>query len=106
MSAYDPKRTSGTLSQCRFEPVRCLVLNVGGGNEAARVHQPCRRRGGNVAVFSARTASGDAGDRVHERTITRYIRLSRSGIPPGPERNWLHPGPERGDRISLGAWSN
>src|SRR5262245_4355913 len=50
MSAFDPKRTSTGLSQCRFEPVPCPVLSLGGADEATRSHHACRRRGGWVAA--------------------------------------------------------
>src|SRR5262249_41380174 len=43
------------LSRCRFEPVRCPVLSLGGGNETARVHHNDRRRDG-VAPRCARVA--------------------------------------------------
>ena len=39
MSAFDPKRTSVGLSLFRFEQLRCPVLSLGGGNEAARIYQ-------------------------------------------------------------------
>ena len=49
MSAFDPKRTLAgvtlPLHNCSFEPIRCPVLSLGGGNEAARVHHVPRRRG-------------------------------------------------------------
>ena len=43
-------------------------------DEAARIHRGSRRRGG-VAVGGARAAAGDAGDRVSQRQIARYIRI-------------------------------
>src|SRR5262249_26932080 len=39
-----------------FEPVRCRVLSLGGGNETARVHHAFRRSDGCVAARSARAA--------------------------------------------------
>ena len=50
MSAFDPKRTLAPPYQCWFKPLRCLVLSLGGGNAAARVHCTCRRRGGRTAT--------------------------------------------------------
>jgi hypothetical protein len=39
----------GPLPERQFLPVRCPVVGLGGGNEAARVHQFGRRRGGMAA---------------------------------------------------------
>ena len=39
-----------------------------------------------MAGRGARAAAGDASDRISERPITRYIRIPRSGVPPGPQR--------------------
>src|SRR5215475_11630955 len=64
MSAYDPKRTSedSSLNEPRLNRYDCSVQRLGGSNEATRVHQPCRRCGGRIAVGGARTAVGDTGD--------------------------------------------
>src|SRR5262245_5772625 len=65
MSANDPKRTSETASDHPFQYAsfsrydgQSLVSR--GGNEAARVHQPYRRRGG-VATHSPCATASDAG---------------------------------------------
>ena len=42
---------------CRFKPVRCRVLSLGGRNEAARVHHASRWRGSGVAARGACAAA-------------------------------------------------
>src|SRR5262245_47493869 len=42
-------------------------------NEAARIHHPARRRGGDVAARGARAAAGDAGPRVSERQVASRV---------------------------------
>jgi hypothetical protein len=69
MSASDPTSDIGqplndlclnshpaAFQLCYFEPERCLVLSLGGGNETARVHHACWKRCGLVAIRSARPA--------------------------------------------------
>ena len=102
MSAFDPKRTwAEPLSSSRSELIRCPVLSLGGGNEAARVHHASRRRGG-VAARGARAAAGDAGDWV---SLRRH-RLRRGPhcirISPRAERDRLCRRPQCRYRISLG----
>src|SRR5262245_12400225 len=64
-SAFDPKRTSETASDHPFQYASFSRYNgqslvSRGGNEAARVHQPYRRRGG-VATHSPCATASDAG---------------------------------------------
>src|SRR5262245_60035147 len=66
MSANDPKRTSAPTAQrpetrvlkvCYFKSGRRPVLSLGGGNEAARLHQAYRRCGSSLAAWGACAAS-------------------------------------------------
>src|SRR5262245_66679393 len=51
------------LSQCIFQPLRCLVLSLGGGIETTRVHQSCRRCSGMAAECARATGRADAAYR-------------------------------------------
>src|SRR5262249_36248284 len=79
MSAFDPKRTSGVSrdpSSGRLTAVRWFVLSLGAtNNEAARIHHPCRRRGG-CGVFCC--ASPDSEGAASHRPI--YIRYASSAV--------------------------
>jgi putative ABC transport system substrate-binding protein len=58
-------------------------------NEAAQVHYAARRGGGRVAAAGARTAAGDAGDRIPTCGLIQRICSSCSRIPRRSERCWL-----------------
>src|SRR5262245_27608974 len=57
------------LSSCRFEPLRCPVLSVGGGNAAARFHQNYCRLSSSVSGCGPRTAARPHA--AHRRTFGR-----------------------------------
>ena len=62
---YDPKRTLAglephPLSEYYRGLIRCRVLSLGGGNEAARVHHASWQHSARVAACSACTASNSA----------------------------------------------
>jgi hypothetical protein len=96
---------SRPLSQCRFEPLRCPVPSLGGGNETARVHHAYWRRGGRVAVHGARAAGrADAAYRHppgHNRGRCGISGLGR-GVPAGAGAIRLDHRPQRADRHPLG----
>src|SRR5262245_7906018 len=72
-------------------------------SEATRLHYIGRRRDGGLAVFSARTASSEAGDRVLERPLPRRYWAGIAGISQGSGRSRLFRRPERDHRIQLGS---
>ena len=88
-----------SLTEPRLSRYDALSSSSGGGNETARVHQVTRRRGGGLAVFSACTAIGDAGDRVHERPLSRRYWASIAGVLQRSGRSRLFRRPKRDDRI-------
>src|SRR5262249_872439 len=66
------------------------------GSETPRVHHAARRCG-CVAARSARTASGDACDRVPARRNTTRIRANDGRVSQEPERSGLFRGAECND---------
>src|SRR6478736_2310881 len=102
MSAFDPKRTlDGGPSHTSLSSYDA-VSELGGKNEAARVHNADRRCGGYMATLRARAAAGGAGDRIFKRRVAWAVRAEGRCIPPRLERSRLRRRPERGDRKPLG----
>src|SRR6516225_2220663 len=115
MSAFVPKRTSadrssgvpeltpGPFPVCYFEPARCLVLSLGGGNETARVHIASRRGGGVAARGAGAAAWRDTPRRsAHERGRGRSVMASpRHGLPASIAAAGLDRRPQRADRHPL-----
>ena len=80
------------------------MLPLVGENETARVHQPCRWRGGRPCL---RTRSADffASCRATWSHNRAGIRGSACSISTGPERSRLGRGPGCNHRVSLGGRS-
>src|SRR5262249_26471760 len=72
------------------------------GPGAAGIRGAARRGGGYVAVRRARTATGDAGDRIPGQRVARCLLGPPAHISTGAQGSWLCRGPERRNRISLG----
>src|SRR5262247_3498258 len=71
-------------------------------HRTARIAGRTQRRGG-LAAHGACAAAADAGDRIHERALAGGFRAPRRGVPSRPEGGRLRRGPERCDRVPLGA---
>src|SRR6516225_3202979 len=78
------------LSPCRFDPVRCPVLSLGGGNEAARVHQTSGRDGDSVVPRGSRGATSDTCHRISRFPAPWSGGEPAARISPGLERGRLH----------------
>ena len=92
------------LSQCMFEPLRCLVLSLGGGNEAARFYQSCCRLSGSVSVCGPRTAARP--HTAHRRALglgrgRSGHQIKPRGIPAAVAATGLDRRPQCADRLSL-----
>jgi hypothetical protein len=68
------------------------------------VPHAARRRGSGVAGRGA-GAAADAGGRISQWRIGRWVRDRCARIPPGPERHRLRRRRERRNRVSLGGGS-
>src|SRR5262249_14256694 len=114
MRTLDPEPTSaGLKSRSAARPGVIIVTYscmtpVGGAHDnphpTPALHHAPRRRG-RLPAGSARTAAGDAGNRIPRQHIGRPGRLPHRRVPPGFERSWICQGSERGNRISLGGGS-
>jgi hypothetical protein len=60
------------------------------------------RRNFITLLGAAAWPAGDAGDRVSQRGIARWLPAHGDRIPSGLARIWLCRGPERGNQIPLG----
>src|SRR5262249_58426438 len=89
------------LSDYRFRPIRYSVLNLRGGNEAARVHDTDRRHG-CVAAWGARAAGETANHRIpglgHSYNLGHMDRRLHAAV----TRTWLDREPHDRHRVSLG----
>src|SRR6516162_6199916 len=90
------------LSPCRFDPLRCPVLSLGGGNEAARVHQTSGRDGDSVAARGSRGATSDTRHRTSRFPIPWGGGTPPARISSGLERGRLHRRRERSCLIPVG----
>src|SRR3974390_180562 len=91
------------LSPCRFDPVRCSVLSLGGGNEAARVHQTSGRDGDSVAARGSRGATSDTRHRISRFPLPRGGGKPPARISTGLERGRLHRRRERKKPVPVGS---
>src|SRR5262245_34619074 len=98
-----PKRSASKFqTSCWLLPTRSSNDRE---DEATRVHHASRWRSGSVAARGARAAAGDAGDRVSQRRVGRWVRDLCACIPPGLERHRLRRRRKRRNRVSLGGGS-
>src|SRR5262245_799885 len=71
------------------------------GMRATRIHIAARRCG-RVAARGARTAAGDANDRVLSQRVARRLCILCDRVPQWSEGGRLHRGPKRRSRMSAG----
>jgi ABC transporter substrate binding protein len=72
------------LSLCRFEPLRCPVLSLGEGNEAARIYQSSCWVGSSLAACGVRAAAGNSGRWISGQRNAGKIWDSPQRIPARP----------------------
>jgi hypothetical protein len=105
-AAGEPWTEMGYRHRHRFQCIpdgdRLTDKSLEGGDATAGVHWRVGRRGG-VAGGSAGAAAGDAGDRISRTAFAGADPISPHGISQRAGRIRLCGGPQRGDRIPLGA---